>query len=167
MAEWKRRNDPEVRESEALMKEIEKKNQNIYTPEQLRIRAANKLVKKARKMYFKRKDLTDEDVILIAEYMKKHIESKIEMLRNKERELQPLTPLEQGMTMKQRLAHRRRRVVLEEKALMERKEKAEKERAAKAVAVRENKGRYKVFEFKKSIKPPVRKAATKKKKRTR
>ena len=167
MAEWKRRNDPKVRESEELMKEIEAKNQSIYTSEQLRIRAANKLVKKARKMYFKRKDLTDEDVLLIAGYMKKHIESKIEMLRNKERELQPLTPLEQGMTIRQRLAHRRQRVVLEEKALIERKEKAEKEHAAKAVAARENKGRHKVFEFKRSIKPPVRKATAKKKKRSR
>ena len=167
MAEWKRRNDPKVRESEELMKEIEKKDQSIYTSEQLRIRAANKLVKKARKMYFKRKDLTDEDVLLIAGYMKKHIESKIEMLRNKEKEVQPLTPLEQGMTIRQRLAHRRQRVVLEEKALIERKEKAEKERAAKAVAARENKGRYKIFEFKRSIKPPVRKATTKKKKRSR
>ena len=166
MAEWKRRNDPKVRESEELMKEIEKKDQNIYTSEQLRIRAANKLVKKARKIYFKRKDLTDEDVLLIAEYVKKHIESKLEMLRNREKEVQPFTPLEQRMTTRQRLAHRRKRVVLEEKALIERKEKAEKERAAKAVAVRENKGRYKIFEFKRSIKPPVRKPTTKKKKRS-
>ena len=149
------------------MKEITKKDQNIYTSEQLRIRAANKLVKKTRKMYFKRKNLTDEDVLLIAGYVKRHIESKIEMLRNRDREVQPLTPLEQGMTIRQRLAHRRRRAVLEEKALIERKEKAEKEHAAKAGAVRPNKGRYKVFEFKQSLKPPIRKATTKKKKRSR
>jgi hypothetical protein len=166
MAEWRRRNEPGVRESEELSKEIEKKDQNVYTSEQLRIRAANKLVKKARKTYFKRKALTDEDVLLIAGYLKRHIESKVESLRAKQKEIQPLTALEQGMTIRQRLAHRRRRAILERQSLLERKEKAEKDAAAKAVAVPENKGRYKKFDIKPSLKPPVRKAVKKKKKST-
>jgi hypothetical protein len=164
MAEWRRRHEPGVRESEQLSKEIEKKDQNVYTSEQLRIRAANKLVKNARKQFFKRKELTGEDVLLIAAYVKRHIEAKWEMLKAKEKDVQALTPLEQGMTIRQRIAHRRKRAVLEKRALVERKEKAEREAAAKVLATPENKGRYKKFDIKPSLKYPVRKVVKKKKK---
>ena len=166
MAEWRRRYEPGVKESEEVSKEIEKKDQNVYTPGQLRIRAANKLVKKARKTYFKRKELTDEDVLLIAGYLKRHIESKMESLKGAEKAMQALTPLEQAMTVRQRIAHRKKRAVLERRALLERKEKAERDAAAKAVAVPENKGRHKKFDIKPSLKPPVRKAAKGKKKKS-
>jgi hypothetical protein len=163
MAEWRRRYEPGVRESEELQKEIEKKDQNIYTSEQLRIRAANKLVKKARKTFFKRKALTDDDCLLIAEYMKKHIESKMKTLIGLERTIQPLTPLEVKMTPKQRLAHRQQKAVLDKQAAIERKEKAEALAEARKTAVRENRGRYKTFEIKRSVRPPVRKTVRKKK----
>ena len=162
MAEWRRRNDPSVRESEELSKEIEKKDHNVYTPEQLRIRAANKLVKKARRTYLKRTKLTDNDVLLIASYIKRHIESKMATLIRLEKAVQPLTPLENRMTINERLAHRRKRAVLDRLAFLERKEQAEKEAEAKKLAVRENKGRYKVFTFAPSTKAPVRKLKKKK-----
>ena len=156
MAEWRRRFVPGVKEAEELSKEIEQKDQNVYTPEQLRIRAANKLVKKARKMYFKRKEMTDDDVILIAEYLKAHIDSKLKNIISPERVVEPLTPLEQGMTAMQRLAHRRKRAVLEKQQLLERKLKAEEEATRKLTAVLENKGRYKTFDIQRSVKMPIR-----------
>jgi hypothetical protein len=164
MAEWRRRFVPGVKEAEELSKEIEQKDQNVYTPEQLRIRAANKLVKKARKMYFKRKEMTDDDVILIAEYLKAHIDSKLKNLISPERLVEPLTPLEQGMTAVQRLAHRRKRAVLEKQQLLERKLKAEEEATRKLTAVSENKGRYKTFDIQRSVKMPIRAKKVKKKK---
>jgi hypothetical protein len=163
MAEWRRRYEPGVKEAEELSKEIEKKDQNVYTSEQLRIRAANKLVKKARKTYFKRKSLTDDDVLLIAGYLKKHIESKMEKLIGMERAVPPLTPLEQKMTVGQRIAHRKKRAVLEKQQLMERKKKAIEEDAAKRIAARQDRGRHKVFKIERSVRPPVRKTIRKKK----
>jgi len=163
MAEWRRRNEPGVKEEEDLQREIERKDQLVYSPEQLRIRAANKLVKRARKMYFKRKALTDEDVLLLAGYIKAHIESKMQTLLDKEKDVQALTPLEQRMTSEQRLEHRRKRIVLEKRALLERKRKAEARARTRIAAVKENRGRYKVFEIKRSIRPPIRKTFKKKK----
>lgn len=149
-----------------MNREIQEKDQNVYTPEQLRIRAANKLVKQARRKYFKRKEMTDEDVTLIAEYMKAHIDSKLKSLISPERNMPALTPLEQGMTAKQRLEHRRKRAVLEKKQLMQRKLEAEERarRMAAAAANPEDKGRYKKFEIKRSVKIPIRKKKPKKKK---
>jgi hypothetical protein len=163
MAEWRRRYDPSVREAEELVKAIEKKDQNVYTSEQLRIRAANKLVKKARKTYFKRKSLTDDDVLMIAGYLKKHIESKMEHLIGMDRVVQPLTPLEQKMTPEQRIAHRKKRAVLEKQQLIERKMKSEAEEKARRAAAREDRGRHKTFEIERSVRPPVRKTVRKKK----
>ena len=163
MAEWRRRYEPGVKETEDLVKEIEEKEQNVYTSEQLRIRAANKLVKKARKIYFKRKELTDEDVLLIAGYVRAQIESKMKSLIGLDRAVQPLTPLEQGMTAKQRLKHRQKRAVLEKQQLLERKEIAIKEAKKREMAAKENRGRNKVFEIDRSERPPVRKTVRKKK----
>lgn len=162
MAEWRRRNIPGVKEEEELQKEIENKDQHVYTLEQLRIRAANKLVKKARKTYFKRKALTDDDVMLLAGYIKARIESKMQSLLDKEKEVKPLTPLEQQMSSEQRLAHRRKRIVLEKQALLERRRKALL-KARTGIIARENKGRYKTFEIKPSVRLPVRKIVKKKK----
>lgn len=164
MAEWKRRFVAGVKEAEELSKEIEEKDRNIYTPEQLRIRAANKLVKKARKIYFKRKEMTDDDVLLIAERMRAHIDSKLKYLISPDRMIEPLTPLEQGMTATQRLAHRRKRAVLEKQQLLERKLKAEEEVTRKKMAALENKGRHKTFDIQRSVKMPTRTRKAKKKK---
>ena len=163
MAEWKRRNIPDVKAAEELNKEIEMKDRNVYTPEQLRIRAANKLVKRARRIYFKRKEMTDKDVLLIAEYMKAHIDAKMKSLINPEKKMVALTPLEQGMTARQRLAHRRKRAVLEKQQLAQRKLAAEAEARRKMTAVPEDKGRHKKFEIKRSVKLPVRQKAKKRK----
>jgi hypothetical protein len=166
MAEWRRRHEPGFRESEALESEIEKKDQNVYTSEQLRIRAVNKLVQKARRTYFKRTELTVEDTVLMAGYIKAHIESKMKSLIGPERAVQPLTPLEQDMSPQQRLEHRRRRAVLEKPALEEQRIRAIKQVKEREKAARENKGRNKVFVIEPSKKPPVRKRVVKKKKRT-
>jgi hypothetical protein len=163
MAEWRRRYEPGVKEAEELNKEIEKKDQNVYTSEQLRIRAANKLVKKARKTYFKRKSLTNNDILLIAGYLKKYIDSKMAKLIGAERAVQPLTPLEQKMTAGQRIAHRKKRAVLEKEQLIERKRKVIEEEAAKRVVARQDRGRHKVFKIERSVRPPVRKTIRKKK----
>jgi Large ribosomal subunit protein uL24m len=163
MAEWRRRYEPGVKESEELSKEIEAKDQNVYTAEQLRIRAANKLVKKARKTYFKRKEMTNDDVMLLAEYMKIHIESKMKKLIGPERAVKALTPLEQAMTPEQRLAHRKKRVVMEEQQIAERRKNALSEARARKIAARQDRGRYKTFEIHKSVRPPVRKRIKKKK----
>jgi len=167
MTEYRRRNDPDFAEQERVQKVIEQKAQNVYTPEQLRIRAANKLVKKARKTYFKRKKLTNADIMLIGRYVKAHIESKMEKLLALEREIQPLTPLEQGMTVKQRLAHRAKRAILEKEALEKRKEAVEMQAKAKRreVQVAQKKGRFKTFEFKPSARLPERKMQKRKKKK--
>ena len=159
MTEYRRRHEPGFAEQEKLEKVIEEKNQNVYTPEQLRIRAANKLVKKARKTYFKRKKLTDADIMLIARYVKTHIESKMASLLALEREIEPLTPLEQAMTVKQRLAHRAKRAIMEKEALEKRKEALEvaAKLKMKEVQVAQNKGRFKTFEFKPSVRLPERK----------
>jgi hypothetical protein len=163
MAEWRRRYEPGVKESEILQKEIQKKDQNIYTPEQLRVRAANKLVKRARKMYFKRNGLTDAETILIAEHVKRRIEFKMKTLIGLERTITPITPLEVRMTPRQRLAHRQRLEVLEKAAAEERKAKAAIMAKQKKNVVREDRGRYKKFEITKSVRPPVRKTVRKKK----
>jgi hypothetical protein len=168
--EWKLRYDPREKENEALRKAIEKKEQNIYTPEQLRIRAANKLVRKARVKFFKRRELTDADAVLIAGYMKTHIEGKMAELQARGSVsplAAPVTPLENAMSVRARLRDRRRREAVEAKMIAERKEAAEKTWAEKEKkkGVRENKGRYKVFEFKASVKPPIRKKGKKKKKK--
>jgi hypothetical protein len=163
MAEWRRRYEPGVKESEILQKEIQKKDQNIYTPEQLRVRAANKLVKRARKMYFKRNGLTDAETILIAEHVKRRIESKMKTLIGLERTITPITPLEVRMTPRQRLVHRQRLEVLEKAAAEERKAKAAIMAKQKKNVVREDRGRYKKFEITKSVRPPVRKTVRKKK----
>jgi len=163
MAEWRRRYEPGVKEAEELRAEIEKKDQHVYTSEQLRIRAANKLVKKARKMYFKRKEMTDEEALLVAGHIKSHIESKMKSLIGAERAVQPLTPLEQSMTPEQRLEHRKQRAVLERQALEERKQKAEKEAKERDKAARESKRRHRAFDIETSKRPPVRKTIRKKK----
>jgi len=167
MTEYRRRYEPGFAEEERVKKVVEEKAQNVYTSEQLRIRAANKLVKKARKKYLKRTKLTDADILLIAGYVKSHIQSKMAKLLALEREVQPLTPLEQGMTVKQRLAHRAKRVILEKEQLEKRKEVAEIEAKAKAkrVQVAQDKGRFKTFEFKPSIRLPDRKMQKRKKKK--
>jgi len=163
MAEWRRRYEPGIKEQEELQAEVEMKNQNVYTSEQLRIRAVNKLVKKARKMYFKRKELTDDEVLLIAGFIKARIESKMKGLIGAARAIQPLTPLEQAMSPQQRLAHRRQKAVLDKEALEERKKNAVQEALERDKAAKENKGRNKVFEIEKSATPPVRKTIRKKK----
>ena len=56
----------------------------------------------------------------------------------------------------QRLAHRRKRAVLEKQQLLERKLKAEEEATRKLTAVLENKGRYKTFDIQRSVKMPIR-----------
>jgi hypothetical protein len=170
LREWKLRYDPQEKENEELRKAIEKKEQHIYTPEQLRIRAANKLVRKTRIKYFKRRDLTDADAILIAGYLKSHIEAKMAELRARESAsplAAPITPLENAMSVRQRLANRRRREAAEAKMIAERKAAAEKawEEKERKKGVHENKGRYKVFEFKASVKPPIRKKEKKKKRK--
>jgi hypothetical protein len=164
------RYDPQEKENEALRKAIEKKDQNIYTPEQLRIRAANKLVRKARVKFFKRRELTDADAVLIAGYMKTHIEGKMAELaaRGSVSPLAaPVTPLENAMSVRARLRDRRRREAAEAKMIAERKAAAEKAWAEKEKnkGVHENKGRHKVFEFKASVKPPIRKKGTRRKKK--
>ena len=171
MREWRLRNDPEAKENEELRQIVEKKEQNIYTPEQLRIRAANKLVRKARLKFFKRKDLTDADAMLIAQYMKAHIERKIEELRAKAQTsplAAPITPLENTMSVRQRLRDRRRREAAEAKMIAERKEAAHRsaEEKERMRGMKENKGRYKAFEIKPSVKPPMRKKQKGKKKKT-
>ena len=169
MTEYRRRHEPGFAEQERLEKIVREKDQNVYTSEQLRIRAANKLVRKARKTYFKRTKLTDADMILIATYVKKHIQSKMQKLLALEREIQPLTPLEQGMTVKQRLAHRRAKAILEKEALEKRKEAAEikAKLKAKEVQMAANKGRFKTFEIKPSARLPDRKMEKRKKKKKR
>jgi hypothetical protein len=163
MTEWRRRYEPGVKENEILQTEIQKKDQNVYTPEQLRVRAANKLVKRTRKTYFKRKGLTDTETLLIAEHVKRQIESKMKTLIGLERTITPITPLEVRMTPRQRLAHRQRREVLEKAAAEERKAKGAIAANKKKDAVREDRGRHKKFEITKSVRPPVRKTVRKKK----
>ena len=153
-------------EAGEVEKEIQLKEQDIYTPEQLRIRAANKLVKKARKTYFKRKQLTDEDVTLIATYMKAHIEAKMKsLLETAEEDMEILTPLEQPMTLRQRVVHRRRRAVAEKALLMQRKRQAEIDFARRATASKELSGPYEPPVIKPSIRRPVRIKKVKKKKK--
>jgi hypothetical protein len=167
MTEYRRRHEPGFAEEERVKKVVEEKDQNVYTSEQLRIRAANKLVKKARKTYLKRKKLTDADIQLIASYVKSHIQSKMAKLLAMEREVQPLTALEQGMSVKQRLAHRAKSAILDKEALEKRKEVAEMQAKAraKAVQVAQGKGRFKTFEFKPSERLPDRKMQKRKKKK--
>jgi hypothetical protein len=99
--------------------------------------------------------------------MKSHIDSRMKSLISPDRDMEALTPLEQGMTAEQRLAHRRKRVVLEKQQLAERKLKAEEEARRKKSAEQEDKGRHKKFEFKRSVKPPVRVKKNRKKKAKR
>jgi hypothetical protein len=165
MAEWKRRHVPGVREEEQLQKEIQAKDLNIYTPKQLRIRAANKLVKKARKTYFKRKDLTDEDVLLIAGYVKNHLENVVKTLKEKANTKPALTPLEERMTEEERIAHRRKKAILEEQQLEERKNQAAELARMRVLRAKEDKGRNKTFVFKRSTKVPIRTRVKGKKKK--
>ena len=157
LEEWRRRNVPGVKEQEETIKEIQEKDLNVYTSKQLRIRAANKLVRKARRQYFKRKALTDEDVLLLAKYIQIRLKEKLESLMKETKTVEPLTPLEQNMSPRKRIAHRRKRAVLEKHALLERKAAAELRAKRKVDAVKENRGRYKVFKFTPSVKPPMRK----------
>jgi len=167
MTEYRIRHEPGFAEQERLQKIVEEKDQNVYTSEQLRIRAANKLVKKARKTYLKRKKLTDADILLIASHVKSHIQSKMANLLALEREVRPLTALEQGMSVKQRLAHRAKSAILDKEALEKRKAVAETEAKAKAKAVQiaQGKGRFKTFEFKPSVRLPDRTMQKRKKKK--
>ena len=164
LTEWRRRNVPGAKEQEQTVKEIEEKELNVYTSKQLRIRAANKLVRKARRMYFKRKALTDEDVLLLAKYIRARLEEKLKSLISPSQTLEALTPLEQKMSPEERIQHRRKRAILEKQALLERKAAAELKAQIKVADVRENRGRYKVFEFKPSVRPPVRKVKGRKRK---
>ena len=160
--EWQRRYIPGVAQAESIAKENEKKEQNIYTAEQLRIRAANKLVKKARRTHLKRKTLTDEDIILLATYMENHFEAKLAEVETQQKMGAPLTPLEQRMSVEERLEDRKKRIELEKEERKKRKEAALAHRA-KMLLPPENKGRYKKHVITESVRPKLRFKKKKKK----
>jgi Large ribosomal subunit protein uL24m len=168
--EWQRRFNPAVQESLRTIQEIEKKDLNVYSPEQLRIRAANRLVRRARRKYFRRTQLTDSDVLLIATYLRSHIESKTEQLRAQRSALaaEALTPLEQSMTAEERLLHRKERAVSERKQLERRREEAFKRAEMVKVKAKESLAKWRTFEIRESKAPPqFKKSLGKKKKKKR